>query len=41
LSKDRQEPEPLWHPARASMIVLTTVVVALLVWLAYAVGWLP
>lgn len=30
-----------WAPLRASVLIIATVVLAMLVWLAYALGWLP
>ncbi len=30
-----------WDPPRSSVVIIGTIMIALVVWLAYALGWLP
>jgi hypothetical protein len=30
-----------WSPPRSTVVIIGTIAVALVVWLAYALGWLP
>jgi hypothetical protein len=36
-----REEAPHWSPPRASVVIIGSIAIALLVWLAYALGWLP
>lgn len=39
--QNREYTSAYFSPARSSVVIAAGIIVALLVWLAYALGWLP